>query len=69
MEARDIYKLLDEANDCVLECLNVEQAAKRPRYGAIHHLRDLHERVHAAMLVLVDEDHRCLEDKAAGEPR
>ena len=61
MEARDIYKLLDEANDCVLECLNVEQVSKRPRYGAIHHLRDLHQRVSAAMLVLIEEDVRCLE--------
>lgn len=66
IEHKELYALLDEANDCVLQCLNVEQTAKRPSYGAIHHLRELHERIRVVMEVLVDEDYRCLQP-AGGE--
>lgn len=60
IEHRELYALLDDANDCVLQCLNVEQTAKRPSYGAIHHLQELHDRMRVVMGILVDEDARCL---------
>lgn len=49
LENEELVKLLDEANDCVLCCLNEEQTAKRPKYGAINYLQDLHQRMRDAI--------------------
>ena len=63
METREIYKLVDDARDCVLQCLNVEQASKRPGIGAVNHLRELYERCNSTLLTLAEEDERCTLNK------
>lgn len=63
IEHKELYTLLDDANDCVLQCLKEEQSRKRPSYGAIQHLLELYKRMQGVMGVLVDEDYRCLQPK------